>query len=75
MKILGRNDNVKYHVYPGDTLIISAIDIHGVKEKILEEPIKEEMNIDTVMAIQLEKKELNQLGLKKGIAGIFGERK
>lgn len=67
MKILSRNDNVRIAVLPGDTLNLI---VDG--KVVLSEPITKCMYIDTVMAVAIED---GDLGLKTGIAGVFGQRK
>lgn len=66
MKILSERD-VSLALLPGDTLIL-----WDGEKKLLEEPITKAMHVDVVMTVKVED---GDLGLKTGIAGVFGVRK
>ena len=65
MKILSRRD-VHIAAENGDTLNLWDGD-----QLLLTQPITKQIKIDVVMAVEIEK---GELGLKTGIAGVFGEK-
>lgn len=75
MKILcdGNNYSHPIHLLPGDTLNIEYTDHTGTRT-VLSHQIEKKMSINYYAVAELEARELSQLGLKEGLAGIFGSK-
>lgn len=68
---MARNDDVYINMSPGDTLGLYYTDDDGNEHEVLREEIKEEYYVDSAVIFDFE----NELGMKRGIGGAFGEKK
>jgi hypothetical protein len=62
------------HAEVGDTLELYSTDENGFETILLKEVLTEAQVINYIAAVTFEKQELDQLGLDKAIAGVFGHR-
>lgn len=69
-RILQRDDNLGINICSGDTLGLYYTDDDGNEQEILREEIKDSMYINSAIIFDFE----NELGMKRGIGGAFGEK-
>ena len=70
MKVLAQNDDVLYHVMPGDTVAILYTDGEGVTHTLESVQIDKTQRIDTVRVIEF----TNAFGLASGLAAVVGAK-
>lgn len=72
-KLTSNPDIASIYLNPGDSIQLSYTDETG-RTELLTHKVDEEIEIDYVAVAELEAQELDQLGLKSGLAGIFGKK-
>lgn len=73
MKILERKSIPPISLLPGDTLSCVYTDVKGKRHELATHEATEVQTIDTTLIAELDESNLKALGLKSGLAGIFGE--
>jgi len=69
-RILERNDDLNINMMPGDTLELIYTDDDGNENTALKVDIEKEYSVNSAVVFDFE----NELGMKKGIGGAFGEK-
>ena len=69
MKILKREDCSDIHLSPGDSISLTYDD-----EVLCKQTLDREFTVNELLVVELEQKELDELGLQDGLGGIFGKK-